>query len=62
MALVGQPKLMFFDEPTSGLDPFNRREIWKILKVLKKKGRTIILTTHHLEEAEELADRVGIMG
>lgn len=49
------------DEPSSGLDPNSRRIIWEILKEVKAAQRTIVLTTHHLEEAEELAERIGIM-
>ena len=49
------------DEPTSGMDPVSRRKIWDIIKILKAEGKTIILTTHFLDEADELADRIGIM-
>jgi len=49
------------DEPTSGMDPVSRRQIWEILMKLKDDGRTAVLTTHHLDEAEYLADRIGIM-
>ena len=52
---------MFLDEPSSGMDPINRRTIWDILEKIKNENRTIILTTHHLEEAEHLASRIGIM-
>lgn len=61
MALVGNSKIIFLDEPTSGLDAFSRRQIWEILERIKADKRTIILTTHHLDEAEVLADRIGIM-
>lgn len=61
MALIGGSKILLLDEPSSGLDPSSRRIIWDILKSLKNERRTIILTTHHLEEAEELAERIGIM-
>jgi ATP-binding cassette subfamily A (ABC1) protein 3 len=61
MALVGDAKIIFLDEPTSGMDAFSRRQIWTILERIKKEKRTIILTTHHLDEAEILADRIGIM-
>lgn len=61
MALIGGGKVVFLDEPSSGLDPNSRRMIWDILKKVKSENRTIILTTHHLEEAEELAERIGIM-
>ena len=49
------------DEPTSGMDPVSRRKIWDIIKILRNDGKTIILTTHFLDEADELADRIGIM-
>ena len=49
------------DEPSSGLDPNSRRIIWQLIRDLKAEGRTIVLTTHHLEEAEALADRIGIL-
>ena len=52
MALIGGAKLVFLDEPTSGLDPVTRRSIWDILEKTKKENRTMILTTHHLDEAE----------
>lgn len=60
-ALVNDPELIFLDEPTTGLDPEVRRATWKIIEDLKAKGKTIILTTHYMEEAEHLADRIGIM-
>lgn len=52
---------MFLDEPTSGVDIVTRSSIWEILKAIKNEGRVIVLTTHHLEEAEALADRIAIM-
>jgi len=61
MSLVGDSKIIFLDEPTSGMDAFSRRAIWDILERIKGDNRTIILTTHHLDEAEHLADRIGIM-
>ncbi len=61
LALVNDPRVVFLDEPTTGLDPRARRRIWKLIRQLKAEGRTIILTTHYLEEAEMLADRVGIV-
>lgn len=61
MALVGNSKIIFLDEPTSGMDAYSRRSIWKILEKIRLEERTIILTTHHLDEAEILADRIGIM-
>ncbi len=60
-ALVNDPELIFLDEPTTGLDPTARREVWEIIKNLKKQGKTIILTTHYMEEAEELADNIAII-
>lgn len=61
MALIGGSKIVFLDEPSSGLDPVTRRLIWDILIQVKHQNRTIILTTHHLEEAEFLADTICIM-
>ncbi len=60
-ALVGDPELLFLDEPTTGLDPQARRQMWELVAELKRAGRTIILTTHYMEEAERLCDRVAIM-
>src|SRR5271157_5724503 len=61
MALVNDPKVLFFDEPTAGLDPQVRREIYDIIEELKSEKKTIVLTTHYIEEAERLCDRVGIV-
>ncbi|MFW5928174.1 MAG: ABC transporter ATP-binding protein [Thermoplasmatota archaeon] len=61
MALISDPQLLFLDEPTSGLDPQARRDTWDLIKNLKKMGKTIFLTTHYMEEVEELADRAGIL-
>ncbi len=61
LSLVNDPEVLFMDEPTSGLDPRARRNIWSVIKTLKGKGKSILLTTHYLEEAELLADRVAIM-
>jgi ABC-2 type transport system ATP-binding protein len=58
---VGNPKLLFLDEPTTGLDPQARRNLWDLVDQLKHAGRTIILTTHYMDEAERLCDRVAIM-
>ena len=60
-ALVGNPSIIFLDEPTTGLDPESRRNVWALLSDLKKRGVTMILTTHYLEEAERLCDRIAIM-
>jgi ABC-2 type transport system ATP-binding protein len=60
-ALVGAPELLFLDEPTTGLDPQARRHLWDLVDELKRAGRTIILTTHYMDEAERLCDRVAIM-
>ena len=61
LSLVNDPEVVFLDEPTTGLDPQARRAVWEVIRKLKKEGRTVMLTTHYLEEAEELADRVAIM-
>jgi ABC-2 type transport system ATP-binding protein len=61
LSLVNDPELVFLDEPTTGLDPAARRAVWEVIRQLKKEGRTVLLTTHYLQEAEELADRVAIM-
>ncbi|CAK72042.1 unnamed protein product (macronuclear) [Paramecium tetraurelia] len=61
MSLVGNSKIIFLDEPTSGMDAYSRRQIWTILERIRQDQRTIILTTHHLDEAEVLANRIGIM-
>jgi ABC-2 type transport system ATP-binding protein len=60
-AIVGDPELVFLDEPTTGLDPQARRQVWDLIEALKAAGRTIVLTTHYMEEAERLADRVAIV-
>lgn len=61
IALVNDPEIVFLDEPTTGLDPRARREVWEVLLGMKKKGKTVFLTTHYMEEAELLADTVAIM-
>jgi ABC-2 type transport system ATP-binding protein len=60
-ALIGDPQFLFLDEPTTGLDPQARRQIWELVERLKSGGRSILLTTHYMDEAERLCDRVGIM-
>ena len=60
-ALVGNPELLFLDEPTTGLDPSNRRQLWDIIQGFKDQGRTILLTTHYMEEAEVLCEEVAIV-
>src|SRR5690349_17741678 len=60
-ALVGDPDLLFLDEPTTGLDPQSRRQLWDLIEEFKAAGRTILLTTHYMDEAEKLCDRVAIM-
>ncbi len=60
-ALVNEPRILFLDEPTTGLDPQARRNLWELAQDIRKEGRTIVLTTHYMEEAETLCDRVAIM-
>lgn len=61
LALVGNPDVVFLDEPTTGLDPQARRSVWDLILDLKRQGKTVVLTTHYMEEAEQLCDRVGVM-
>ena len=60
-ALVGDPELLFLDEPTTGLDPQARRQLWELIEEFRRSGRTTLLTTHYMEEAERLCDRVAIV-
>ncbi|MFP7834205.1 ABC transporter ATP-binding protein [Marisediminicola sp. LYQ134] len=61
LGIVGRPRLLFLDEPTTGFDPEARRSFWELIHSLKREGTTILLTTHYLDEAEQLSDRVGII-
>lgn len=61
MSFVGEPELLFLDEPTTGLDPKARRDLWGLIRRIRSEGRTVVLTTHYLDEAEQLADDVLIM-
>jgi ABC-2 type transport system ATP-binding protein len=58
---VGDPDLLFLDEPTTGLDPQGRRQLWELIEGFKREGRSILLTTHYMDEAERLCDRVAIV-
>src|SRR3984893_16670713 len=60
-ALVNDPRILFLDEPTTGLDPQARRHLWGLVRQIRDRGHTVVLTTHYMEEAEELCDRVAIM-
>ena len=61
LGIVGRPELLFLDEPTTGFDPQARRSFWSLLRELRNDGTTILLTTHYLDEAQQLADRVGVI-
>ena len=61
LALIGDPELIFLDEPTTGFDPGARRSAWETIRNLRSLGKTILLTTHYLDEAEQLADRVAVL-
>ncbi len=60
-ALVGNPRILFLDEPTTGLDPQSRRQLWDIVRTFQKRGGTVLLTTHYMDEAERLCDRLAIV-
>ena len=60
-ALVNEPRVLFLDEPSTGLDPQARRHLWGLIRGIRERGHTVVLTTHYMEEAEELCDRVAIM-
>lgn len=59
--LINKPKIIFLDEPTTGLDPQARRNLWELIKDIRQKGTTVIITTHYMDEAEQLCDRIAIM-
>ena len=61
VALVNDPVVLFLDEPTTGLDPQARRQLWELVRTIQKSGATIVLTTHYMEEAEELCDRIAVV-
>jgi ABC-2 type transport system ATP-binding protein len=61
LSLVGDPEVLFLDEPTTGLDPQSRRQLWDVIRDLGDRGRTVVLTTHYMDEAERLCDRVAII-
>lgn len=61
LGIVGRPELLFLDEPTTGFDPVARHEFWSLVERVRDEGTTIVLTTHYMEEAERLSDRVGVI-
>jgi ABC-2 type transport system ATP-binding protein len=61
LSLVGDPEILFLDEPTTGLDPQSRRQLWDVIRDLRGRGRTVLLTTHYMDEAERLCDRVAVI-
>ena len=60
-ALVGDPEMLFLDEPTTGLDPQSRRQLWDVIRAFRSTNRTVLLTTHYMDEAERLCDRVAVI-
>jgi ABC-2 type transport system ATP-binding protein len=60
-SLINDPDIVFLDEPTTGLDPRSRREVWEVIRGLREAGKAVFLTSHYMEEAEELADRIAII-
>jgi ABC-2 type transport system ATP-binding protein len=61
LALVNDPQVVFLDEPTAGLDPQGRRSLWEVVRTMKQEGRTVVLTTHYMDEAESLCDRLAVL-
>ncbi len=61
LALINEPNLLFLDEPSTGLDPHARQDLWRVIETIKQQGRTIVITTHYMEEAEKLCDEIAIM-
>ena len=61
LAIVGRPEIVFLDEPTTGLDPQSRRALWDTIASLRDRGKTVVLTTHYMDEAEVLCDRVSVI-
>lgn len=61
LALINEPDLLFLDEPSTGLDPHARQDLWRVIETIKQQGRTIVITTHYMEEAEKLCDEIAIM-
>src|SRR5207237_5655895 len=61
LGLIGDPEILFLDEPTTGFDPAARRAAWDLIRSLRELGKTIVLTTHYLDEAEQLSDRVAVL-
>jgi len=59
--LINNPRIVFLDEPTTGLDPQARRNLWQLIKDIREKGTTVIITTHYMDEAEQLCDRIAIL-